>query len=82
MTDEELIKRFPNNSVCAYVAYWKYSHKDHTDNDYHITFFSGKDCVIKYGNSFEDCLAQLDQENEDVNNLIKQRSILLRKFNI
>jgi hypothetical protein len=79
---DELMKRFPSTSVCANVKFWLFNTNSEKRDDYEITFFVGKECYIKTGSSFEDCFKQIDNENEEINKVIKEKSILFRIFKI
>lgn len=77
----ELMKR-DSGSVCAGVSCWRFSRKDvPIVNHYRLSYnFGDSSCSSVEGSSFEDCFAQMDEQDRAVNAEIKKYSILLRKF--
>lgn len=76
---EEVLKRRPG-TVCATEHAWRHV-VGREVNEYSISYnFMTHSCTTKYGNSFEECLAQIDDEDEKVNEEISRMAILLRKF--
>ena len=80
---EELMKRFPGQSVSATCQFWFFKQSKNKEDKYSMSYnFYSQGCSTKEGSSFEDCFAQLDKENESLNKEISKYSIILRKFDL
>ena len=80
----ELRKRFPYSSVSAVKECWFHSTAEVKERDYYSINWNMRRISSdrKEGVSFEDCFAQLDSENKDINAVIEERGILFRQFEI
>ena len=77
---DELRRRF-NGTVVAKVESWYFNSSKKETTSYTITYnFQGLECSSKTENSFEECFAQLDFDDQEANKVISKYSILLRKF--
>lgn len=78
----ELMKRFPNQTVLAETKCWHHNFSEPQLKTTYTINYSFKDfsCSCKFGDSFEECFTQLDEENKAINDCIGKYNILLRKF--
>ncbi len=79
----ELMRRFPGQTILAETNCWfhKIANGPKITTTYSISYnFKELGCDARHGNSFEECFAQLDEENKIINACIDKYSILLRKF--
>ena len=77
----ELMKRFPGETVAAEQCRWFHKLTQTIITYHYITYnFIDQTCSRKDGSSFEECFEKLDQEQNAINKVLKERGILFKQF--